>query len=228
MLVQGVFTNVSSRYDLMNDVMSFGIHRLWKDALVDWLAPKGRQNILDLAGGTGDIAYRIKRRSPSTAVTVIDLTEDMIAQGQKKYSRNQIMQSVSWIVGDGMSMPFPNGKFDGCTIGFGIRNFRNIPEALTELYRILDVGGRLVILEFSLVRNEEIRRLYDRYSQTIIPQLGRLIVRDRESYQYLVESIRRFPGQYEFSQLMYKAGYENVKYRNLSMGIATLYSGWKL
>ena len=227
-LVRDVFTRVSDRYDLMNDVMSLGIHRLWKDALVNWLAPASGQHVLDLAGGTGDIAARILARSPGTRVTVSDLTEDMIMKGRNRFETITNGNEVAWVVGDALSNPFPAGSFDRCTIGFGIRNFSNVPVALAEIYRVLGLGGRVVILEFSKVRDENLRQFYDWYSFRMIPRFGATIARDRDSYVYLVESIRKFPTPEQFMHQMRAAGYENVKHRSMSMGVATIYSGWKL
>jgi len=227
-LVHDVFTRVSHRYDVMNDAMSLGIHRLWKDAAINWLAPAPHQQILDLAGGTGDLAKRILARSPQTDVTVLDLTADMVEAGRSRFQSVPAHDRVSWVVGDALACPFPSGIFDGCTIGFGIRNFQTISAALAEIHRLLRFGGRLIILEFGMIRHDAVRSVYDWYSDTIIPRLGSAIVNDRESYVYLVESIRRFPAPCRVMELMREAGFENVMHRPLSMGVAGLYSGWKL
>ncbi|MCY4260757.1 MAG: class I SAM-dependent methyltransferase, partial [Rhodobacteraceae bacterium] len=209
-LVRDVFTRVSNRYDMMNDAMSLGIHRLWKDAVVNWLAPMPHQHILDLAGGTGDLAKRILGHSPRTRVTVLDLTADMVEVGRDRLRAGPVSDQVSWVVGDALGCPFPTGAFDGCTIGFGIRNFQAIPTALDEIYRLLKFGGKLAILEFSTLRHDVLQTAYDWYSDAIIPRLGSAIANDRDSYVYLVESIRRFPPPGTFMSLMRDAGFESV------------------
>lgn len=227
-MVHGVFTNVASKYDIMNDVMSMGIHRVWKDALMDWLVPRDGQHLLDVAGGTGDVAFRFLGRAPGARATVLDMTESMLIEGQKRAEAAQMADKLDWIVGDAMALPFADNSFDRYTISFGIRNVTRIPDALSEAYRVLKPGGRLMVLEFSQLPNEGLQRLYDLYSFNVIPRMGQLIAGDRDSYQYLVESIRRFPDQETFAQMIRDAGFEQVSYRNLSMGIAALHSGWKI
>ncbi len=227
-LVHGVFTNVASRYDIMNDVMSAGIHRLWKDAMMDWLAPRPGQRLLDVAGGTGDIAFRFLKRAPEASAVVLDMTESMLEAGRKRAEAERLGDKLDWIVGDAMALPFEPGSFDVYTISFGIRNVTRIPDALNEAYRVLKPGGRLMVLEFSQLPNQGLQWAYDRYSYNVIPVMGQVIANDRESYQYLVESIRKFPDQETFASMIRDAGFEQVKYRNLSMGIAALHSGWKL
>ncbi len=227
-LVHGVFTSVASRYDIMNDAMSLGIHRLWKDAMMDWLAPRPGQKLLDVAGGTGDIAFRFLKRARQAHATVLDLTESMLRAGEQRAEAAQMADSLDWIVGDAMALPLADNSFDAYTISFGIRNVTRIHGALTEAFRVLRPGGRLMVLEFSHVPNELMRKIYDLYSFNMIPRLGQLIARDRDSYQYLVESIRRFPDQETFAGMIRGAGFENVKYRSLTMGIAALHSGWKI
>lgn len=227
-LVKGVFTNVSSKYDIMNDTMSFGVHRVWKDALVDWMSPLDNTACLDLAGGTGDIAKRILKRNNKIDLHVVDLTPDMIFEGRNKLTKDIPHKAISWIVGDGLQLPFQDNQFDYCTIGFGLRNFRNYSNALKEIYRVLKIGGRLLVLEFSKVSNSGLRQLYDSYSFNVIPELGGLIAKDKDSYQYLVESIRRFPTQEHLKALMRETGYENIRYRNLSFGVVAIHSGWKV
>ncbi len=226
--VRGVFGSVASKYDLMNDAMSLGIHRLWKDAMMDWLAPRSGQTLLDVAGGTGDIAFRFLRRAGSGRATVLDLTEEMLAEGRRRAEAEQLGASLDWIVGDAMALPFADNTFDVYTISFGIRNVTRPEDALAEAFRVLKPGGRLMVLEFSQIPNDLMQRVYDLYSFHIIPRLGQAVAQDRESYQYLVESIRRFTDQKTFLQMIRMAGFENAKYRNLSMGIACLHSGWKL
>ena len=227
-LVHGVFTNVASRYDVMNDVMSVGVHRLWKDAMMDWLAPRDGQRLLDVAGGTGDIAFRFLKRAPGASAVVLDMTESMLIEGRKRADAEALADKLDWITGDAMALPFEDNTFDVYTISFGIRNVTRIPDALTEAYRVLKPGGRLMVLEFSQLPNEGMQKLYDLYSFNVIPRMGQMIANDRDSYQYLVESIRQFPDQDSFAAMITDAGFDLVKYRNLSMGIAALHSGWKL
>jgi demethylmenaquinone methyltransferase/2-methoxy-6-polyprenyl-1,4-benzoquinol methylase len=227
-LVHGVFTNVASKYDVMNDVMSMGIHRLWKDAMMDWLAPRPGQRLLDVAGGTGDISFRFLKRAPGATAVVLDMTESMLVEGRKRAEAAQMEDSLDWVVGDAMALPFKDNSFDVYTISFGIRNVTRIGDALSEAYRVLRPGGRLMVLEFSQLPNAAMQWLYDRYSFNVIPRMGQLVAHDRDSYQYLVESIRNFPDQETFARMIREAGFGQVKYRNLSMGIAALHSGWKL
>lgn len=227
-LVHGVFTSVASRYDLMNDVMSGGVHRLWKDAAMDWLAPRDGQRLLDVAGGTGDIAFRFLRRAPGAEAVVLDLTEPMLTEGRRRAEAARLGDRLDWIAGDAMALPFEDASFDRYAISFGIRNVTRIGDALDEAFRVLRPGGRLMVLEFSQLPNPMLRRAYDLYSFNVIPRMGQAIARDRESYQYLVESIRNFPDQETFAGMIRDAGFEQVRYRNLTQGIAALHSGWKL
>lgn len=226
--VHGVFTSVASKYDVMNDAMSLGIHRLWKDSMMDWLAPRPGQRLLDVAGGTGDIAFRFLRRAGDARAVVLDMTESMLIEGRKRAEAEKLADRLDWIVGDAMALPFADNEFDVYTISFGIRNVTRPQKALEEAYRVLKPGGRLMVLEFSQLPNEGLQKLYDLYSFNVIPPMGRAITGDRDSYQYLVESIRKFPDQETFLQMIRDAGFENAKYRNLSMGIACLHSGWKI
>ncbi|MBO9448082.1 bifunctional demethylmenaquinone methyltransferase/2-methoxy-6-polyprenyl-1,4-benzoquinol methylase UbiE [Ruegeria sp. R14_0] len=226
--VQGVFNSVASKYDVMNDVMSMGIHRVWKDAMMDWLAPRPGQRLLDVAGGTGDISFRFLKRAGHGHATVLDLTEPMLVEGRQRAEADQMSDSLNWVVGDAMSLPFDDNTFDVYTISFGIRNVTRPQEALNEAFRVLKPGGRLMVLEFSQLPNDGLQKLYDLYSFNVIPRMGKLIANDYDSYQYLVESIRKFPDQETFLDMVRAAGFENAKYRNLSMGIAALHSGWKI
>lgn len=231
--VHGVFSSVAARYDLMNDAMSLGIHRLWKDAMLDWLAPRSGMRLLDVAGGTGDIAFRFLRRVKGDGrATVLDMTEDMLTEGRRRSEATAFAERLDWVVGDAMALPFPDAGpetgFDGYTISFGIRNVTRIEDALAEAFRVLRPGGRLLVLEFSRVPEPSLRWLYDRYSFNVIPPMGQVLAGDRASYQYLVESIRRFPDQETFAAMIEAAGFGQVRWRNLSMGIAALHSGWKL
>ncbi|NRP13127.1 Ubiquinone/menaquinone biosynthesis C-methyltransferase UbiE [Aliiroseovarius sp. xm-m-379] len=227
-MVHGVFTNVASKYDIMNDVMSVGIHRLWKDAMMDWLAPRPGQRLLDVAGGTGDISFRFLNRAEGTSSVVLDMTESMLIEGRQRAEAGNMANRLDWVVGDAMQLPFEDNSFDRYTISFGIRNVTRIPDALKEAYRVLKPGGRLMVLEFSQLPNDGLQKLYDLYSFNVIPRMGKLIADDYDSYQYLVESIRKFPDQDTFAGMIRDAGFENVKYRNLSLGIAALHSGWKI
>ena len=227
-LVHGVFSSVASRYDVMNDVMSVGIHRAWKNAMMDWLAPRPGQRLLDVAGGTGDIAFRFLRRAPGATAVVLDMTAAMLDEGRRRAEAAELSDRLDWIVGDAMALPFEDRTFDVYTISFGIRNVTRIGDALSEAYRVLKPGGRLMVLEFSQLPNPGLQWAYDRYSYNVIPAMGQAIANDRDSYQYLVESIRKFPDQETFAGMIREAGFGQVRYRNLSMGIAALHSGWKL
>jgi demethylmenaquinone methyltransferase/2-methoxy-6-polyprenyl-1,4-benzoquinol methylase len=227
-MVHGVFTRVASKYDIMNDLMSGGVHRLWKDAMMDWLAPRPGQRLLDVAGGTGDVAFRFLKRAPTATATVLDMTESMLVEGRKRAEADRMADRLDWVVGDAMALPFADNTFDVYTISFGIRNVTRIPDALSEAFRVLRPGGRLMVLEFSQIPNEGLQWLYDRYSFNVIPVMGQVVAGDRDSYQYLVESIRKFPDQETFAGMIRAAGFDQVKYRNLTMGVAALHSGWKL
>ncbi|MEM9581632.1 MAG: bifunctional demethylmenaquinone methyltransferase/2-methoxy-6-polyprenyl-1,4-benzoquinol methylase UbiE [Pseudomonadota bacterium] len=227
-MVHGVFTNVASKYDVMNDVMSGGIHRLWKDAMMDWLAPRAGQRLLDVAGGTGDIAFRFLARAGEAEAVVLDMTESMLVEGRKRAEAEALSTKLDWIVGDAMALPFEDNSFDVYTISFGIRNVTRIADALSEAFRVLRPGGRLMVLEFSQLPNPMMQKAYDAYSFNVIPRMGKLIANDSESYQYLVESIRKFPDQDRFAAMISAAGFENVSYRNMTFGVAALHAGWKI
>jgi len=226
--VQGVFSSVASKYDIMNDVMSGGVHRIWKDAMMDWLAPRPGQRLLDVAAGTGDISFRFLKRAGSGHSTVLDITESMLVEGRKRAEAESMHDQLDWVVGDAMALPFPDNTFDVYTISFGIRNVTRPQEALNEAFRVLRPGGRLMVLEFSQLPNPMMQKAYDAYSFNVIPRMGQIIAGDRESYQYLVESIRNFPDQETFLGMVRAAGFDNAKYRNLTLGVAALHSGWKL
>ncbi|TGD41934.1 bifunctional demethylmenaquinone methyltransferase/2-methoxy-6-polyprenyl-1,4-benzoquinol methylase UbiE [Pseudotabrizicola sediminis] len=227
-MVHGVFTRVASKYDIMNDLMSGGVHRLWKDAMMDWLAPRPGQRLLDVAGGTGDVAFRFLTRAPGANAVVCDLTESMLVAGRQRAEADSMADRLGWVVGDAMALPFESNSFDVYTISFGIRNVTRISDALSEAYRVLRPGGRLMVLEFSQIPNDLMQKAYDLYSFNVIPRMGQIVAGDRDSYQYLVESIRKFPDQETFATMIRQAGFEQVKYRNQTMGIAALHSGWKL
>jgi demethylmenaquinone methyltransferase/2-methoxy-6-polyprenyl-1,4-benzoquinol methylase len=228
-LVRGVFDSVADRYDLMNDLMSGGIHRLWKADLLDRLNPRPGQHLLDVAGGTGDIALRfLERAGPDGRVTVCDITASMLRRGRDRAIDRGRLHGIDWVCGDAERLPVASGAVDAYTIAFGLRNVTRIPEALAEARRVLKPGGRFLCLEFSHVEVPVLRRAYDLYSFAVLPRLGQLVARDREAYQYLVESIRRFPRQAELARMMQEAGLEQVSFRNLTGGIAALHSGWRL
>jgi len=226
--VRDLFSDVANKYDIMNDVMSVGIHRIWKEAMMDWLAPRAGQKLLDVAGGTGDVSFKFLKRAGHGHATVCDLTEGMLIEGRKRAEADQMADSLDWVVGDAMDLPFEDNSFDVYTISFGIRNVTRPQEALNEAYRVLRPGGRLMVLEFSQLPNPMMQKAYDLYSFNVIPRMGQVIANDRDSYQYLVESIRNFPDQETFLGMVKQAGFENAKYRNLTMGIAALHSGWKI
>ena len=228
-MVHGVFSSVASRYDVMNDAMSLGIHRLWKDAMLDWLAPRPGSRLLDVAGGTGDISFRFLDRVKGDGhATVLDMTQPMLEEGRKRAAAADRADLLHWVTGDAMALPFPDNCFDAYTISFGIRNVTRIADAIDEAYRVLKPGGRILVLEFSEIPVPGLQWAYDRYSFNVIPKMGKLIANDEDSYQYLVESIRKFPKQEQFATMIRAGGFEQVKYRNLTLGIAALHSGWKL
>lgn len=226
--VRELFSDVANQYDVMNDVMSMGIHRIWKEAMMDWLAPRAGQKLLDVAGGTGDVSFKFLKRAGHGHATVCDLTEGMLIEGRKRAEAAAMQDSLDWVVGDAMDLPFEDSTFDVYTISFGIRNVTRPQEALNEAYRVLKPGGRLMVLEFSQLPNPMMQKAYDLYSFNVIPRMGQMIANDRDSYQYLVESIRNFPDQDTFLGMVRSAGFENAKYRNMTMGIAALHSGWKI
>jgi len=227
-LVEKVFSSVASHYDVMNDVMSLGIHRLWKDAMITELSPASNSQLLDVAGGTGDIAFRYLQRASQGNVTVYDINPDMLAQGKKNAIDRNILSGITWCEGNAESLPFPDHSFDYYTIAFGIRNVTHINLALEEAFRVLRPGGRFLCLEFSKVSSPLLSKCYDAFSFQIIPKMGEIVAGDRASYQYLVESIRRFPNQKTFLEMIQKAGFAQTSYRNMTGGVVALHSGWKV
>jgi demethylmenaquinone methyltransferase / 2-methoxy-6-polyprenyl-1,4-benzoquinol methylase len=230
-LVDDVFRSVARRYDLMNDLMSFGLHRAWKDALVTAInPPKNRPfALVDVAGGTGDIAMRIVQAGgKGTGATVCDINPDMLAVGRERATSRGFGDAITFTEANAEALPFRDRSFDAATIAFGIRNVPRIETALAEAYRVLKIGGRFVCLEFSAVTVPGLDRLYDLYSFNVIPVLGRAVAGDAESYRYLVESIRRFPKPEAFAAMMRAAGFARVSHQLMSGGIVALHSGWRL
>ncbi|GGD03822.1 bifunctional demethylmenaquinone methyltransferase/2-methoxy-6-polyprenyl-1,4-benzoquinol methylase UbiE [Aureimonas glaciei] len=229
--VNEVFHRVAERYDLMNDLMSGGLHRIWKSAMVSWLAPSKRPGwrFVDVAGGTGDIAFRIVEASNGAATgTVLDINGSMLAVGAERAEKRKLSDNLTFVEGNAESLDLPDSAFDAYTIAFGIRNVPRIDLALAEAFRVLKPGGRFLCLEFSEVDLPVLDKLYEAWSFKAIPAIGKVVAGDRESYEYLVESIRRFPNQANFETAIRQAGFERVTHRNLSGGIAAMHSGWKL
>jgi demethylmenaquinone methyltransferase / 2-methoxy-6-polyprenyl-1,4-benzoquinol methylase len=231
-LVNRVFSTVAERYDLMNDLMSGGLHRLWKDDLIAALnPPRGDKpyRLLDVAGGTGDVAIRYARASgPNATVVLCDISPEMMEVGRRRVERARLSQRITFAQGNAEALPFPDRSFNAYTIAFGIRNVTHIGKALSEAFRVLKIGGHFLCLEFSRVEVPILDRLYDFHSFEVIPRLGAIAAGDAEPYRYLVESIRKFPSQKRFAEMIGAAGFERVSYRNLSGGIAAIHSAWKL
>ena len=230
-LVNDVFHSVARRYDLMNDLMSFGLHRAWKNALVTAVNPPKAApfSVLDIAGGTGDIAFRlIEAGGAQTHVTICDINPDMLEVGRERAALSGGNALVTFAKGNAEALPFADRSFDAATIAFGIRNVPRIERALAEAFRVLKIGGKFVCLEFSSVDVPALDRLYDFYSFNVVPALGGLVAGDAEPYRYLVESIRRFPKPQAFAAMLRAAGFARVGFQTMSGGIVTLHSGWRL
>jgi len=230
--VDDVFHSVARRYDLMNDLMSGGLHRAWKDALLTAVnPPKGDRSfaLLDLAGGTGDVAFRVAQAGgPNTRVTVCDINAEMLAVGAERAAQRGLDHAVTFEQGNAEELPYPDKSFDCVTIAFGIRNVPRIDRALVEAYRVLKIGGRFLCLEFSSVDVPGLDTLYEFYSFKLIPRIGQAVTGDREAYQYLVESIRKFPRPPAFARMVGEAGFRRVSFRQMTGGVVALHSGWKL
>jgi len=226
-MVRDVFDSVAPRYDLMNDLMSLGIHRLWKDAMMDWLRPRDGMVMADIGGGTGDIAFKFLARG-GAHVNIVDINNEMLAQGRDRAIDRGILDGINWIHGDAENLPLDDMSVDVYTSAFCLRNVTHLERALTEARRVLKPGGRFLCLEFSLVTAPLLRKLYDAYSFSVLPALGARIAGDRDAYQYLAESIRKFPNQDTYATMISTAGLAQVTYRNLSGGIAALHSAWRI
>ena len=227
-LVRDVFDSVADNYDIMNDVMSGGVHRLWKDRLIRMIRPKPGLNYLDVAGGTGDIAFRIRKAAgPTAKITICDINTEMLRVGRDRALNKGWVNDFEWVTGNAECLPVPDNSVDVYTIAFGLRNVTRIDNALADAYRVLKPGGRFFCLEFNRVEDPFLGPLYDRYSEMLIPRMGQLIAKDRNSYQYLIESIRKFPPQRELAKRMAAAGFATAKFTNLSFGIAAIHQGLK-
>ncbi len=226
-LLRAVFDDVAPRYDLMNDLMSAGVHRLWKDSFVDWLRPRPHMALLDVGGGTGDVAFRFRQRGGGPVI-VCDINREMLAVGRDRAIDRGLLDGLSWVCGDAQRLPIPDASVDAYTIAFCLRNVTRIDEALREARRVLRPGGRFMCLEFSRVVLPALAAVYEQYSFKVLPAIGGMVTGNREAYQYLVESIRKFPDQQQLAQRIEAAGLEMVKVRNLSGGIAAIHSAWRL
>ncbi|MBN8543405.1 MAG: bifunctional demethylmenaquinone methyltransferase/2-methoxy-6-polyprenyl-1,4-benzoquinol methylase UbiE [Alphaproteobacteria bacterium] len=225
--VRGVFSSVASNYDIMNDLMSAGMHRLWKDTFVSKVHADANSTLLDVAGGTGDIAVRLYKKT-GAAVNVCDINEQMLRAGQDRQFDKGETAKLRWVCGNAESLPLPDNSVDVYTIAFGLRNVTDIPKALKEAHRVLKIGGQFLCLEFSKVNEPLLAKIYEKYSFNIIPKIGELVAKDRASYQYLVESIRMFPKQRELVKLMESCGFGRVTFDNLSLGVVAIHQGWKI
>ena len=223
-LVNNVFNSVAQKYDLMNDITSFGIHRSWKNSLINWLAPQKSQKLADIAGGTGDISHKFLNAGGNSA-HIFDINKEMIEVGKQKF-RN--IDSLEWSIASAENIPALDNSFERATMSFGLRNITDRNKSLEEIYRILKPGGRFICLEFSHVENEFLKKLYDLWSFNMMPLIGDRVTGNKEAYKYLVESIRKFPTQAELSQMFSNVGFSRVRYRNLSNGIVAMHSGWKI
>jgi demethylmenaquinone methyltransferase/2-methoxy-6-polyprenyl-1,4-benzoquinol methylase len=229
--VDGVFSDVASKYDLMNDLMSAGVHRLWKNTFCQ-MVPNLDGKILDVAGGTGDIAFRLKekakKQNKDPHITICDINKDMLEVCKNRAIDRNILKNLDFVVGDAEKLPFPDNSFDYYTIAFGIRNMLSVEKALAEAYRVLKPTGKFLCLEFSKVENEFLRPLYDFYSFNIIPSIGERVTKNRDAYKYLVESISLFPNQEDFKTMIEEAGFSDVTYKNLTFGVAAIHCGFKV
>jgi demethylmenaquinone methyltransferase / 2-methoxy-6-polyprenyl-1,4-benzoquinol methylase len=236
-LVKEIFSGVAKKYDLMNDLMSAGVHRIWKNKMVEEISISRESSnanglkVIDLAGGTGDIAFRIAKKMQEKnikcEIDVVDINQEMLDVGKARAIDLNLFSNLKFTCCDGEKLSFADQTFDFFTIAFGIRNFTNINAGLSEAYRVLKPNGKFICLEFSKVNDYFLQKIYDAYSFKVIPKIGEVILKDRSSYQYLVESIRKFPSQDEFKKMIEQAGFKNVSYQNLSFGAAAIHVGSK-
>lgn len=227
-LVKGVFNSVADQYDIMNDVMSVGVHRLWKDSLIDSINPRPGMRLLDVAGGTGDIAFRFLDAASGGHVTVCDINAEMLRVGAGRAVKKGYDAVTEFVCGDAMRLPFPDRSMDVYTIAFGIRNVTRVEEALADAYRVLKPGGTFYCLEFSPEVVPVLQQAYDAYSFKFIPKMGEVVASDRDSYQYLVESIRRFPAPQKFDAMIKAAGFSRTRWRTMSAGVVAIHSGTRI
>jgi ubiquinone/menaquinone biosynthesis methyltransferase len=240
-LVKEVFSNVAAKYDLMNDLMSGGLHRLWKNQMIKeinfnhhkihQLDLQNLYKIIDVAGGTGDIAFRVLKKSNqekiNCQINLVDINQEMLEIGKSRAIDNNFFNHLNFICADGENLPFEDQQFDFYTIAFGIRNFTNISQGLKEAHRVLKEGGKFICLEFSTLNDYFLQKIYDIYSFKVIPKIGEIVLKDRDSYQYLVESIRKFPPAKNFKKMIEEAGFKNVSYKTLNFGVVAIHSGYK-
>lgn len=228
-LVGKVFAAVAPQYDLMNDLMSAGIHRFWKDFMVGQISPQPNLKILDVAGGTGDIAFRMAKKFQDAEITLCDINPEMLEVGkQRAKSKLKLASAIKWICGDACALTLNDQSYDVYTIAFGLRNVTDIKAALSQAYRVLQPGGQFLCLEFSTLTHPFLRELYKKYSFKVIPKIGQLVAQNKPAYQYLVESIDRFPNQNTIATMMREVGFEQVKFINLTAGVAALHIGWRI
>lgn len=227
-MVRGVFNNVADQYDIMNDVMSVGVHRIWKNSLINTLNPRAGMHLLDVAGGTGDIAFRFLDACKGGKVTVADINAEMLRVGRARAADSGYSDRAKFVCGDAQKLPVPDASVDAYTIAFGIRNVTHVDQAIADAYRVLKPGGRFLVLEFSPQVVPILQNLYDSYSFNLIPKFGSMVAGDAESYQYLVESIRKFPSKDKFAEMIAAGGFERVSYRSMSTGVVAIHSGYKI
>ncbi|MFM7620298.1 MAG: bifunctional demethylmenaquinone methyltransferase/2-methoxy-6-polyprenyl-1,4-benzoquinol methylase UbiE [Alphaproteobacteria bacterium] len=229
-LVKEIFSNVANKYDLMNDLMSFGIHRNWKNKMVEKISLSRNCKIIDVAGGTGDIAFRIAKKAQAQGlnieIDVVDINPQMLGVGKARAIDKNLFKNLKFSVGDGEKLDFDDQQFDVYTIAFGIRNFTDIAKGLREAHRVLKKGGKFICLEFSKVEDYFVQKIYDQYSFKIIPKIGEFILKDHDSYQYLVESIRKFPSQNQFKKMLEDAGFSKVSYQNQNFGVVAIFEAY--
>jgi demethylmenaquinone methyltransferase/2-methoxy-6-polyprenyl-1,4-benzoquinol methylase len=235
-LVKQVFSNVATKYDLMNDLMSAGLHHVWKSQMIKEINFSNQlvdsYNLIDVASGTGDISFKILKKAKSESINcqinLVDINCDMLEIGKQRAIDNNLFSDLNFTTADGENLPFKDRQFDFYTIAFGIRNFTNIDKGISEAYRVLKTGGKFICLEFSQVNDYFLQKIYDLYSFKLIPKIGEVVLKDKESYQYLVESIRRFPKAADFENMIKQAGFKNTSYKKLNFGVVAIHIGYKI